>query len=142
MTTSLRRREEAAAEARKCIRDGGGIYFRRFQHRPRVKPGDRVYYVEAGYVRGFCDVLAVELYSHVVSRRTTGRLFECGWYLMMDAATWKWIRPIPMKGFRAYRYAKGRLARHERNRGPGMHVVRIVGGWRDLMPLVKGEKPS
>jgi len=125
----------AAREAQDCIREGGGAYFRRLApphaHKPPVETGDRVFYVEDGYLRGFAvvrDVLCSER-----SCATTGTHWPSGWYVAMDAKTWKWIKPIPMIGFRGYRflhycmYLKQHLSEH----------IYVVGSWLDPRPAVE-----
>jgi len=57
VTTPKSQMENAKKEARECIEAGGGVYFRRLASRPvQLKIGERVFYVEDGYVRGFAIV--------------------------------------------------------------------------------------
>jgi len=131
ITTPKGEMANAAQEAEDCKRDGGGEYFRRFpvDRAPEVLPGDRVYYVEDGFVRGFAVVARIHATASGQCCDTTGRRWPPGFYVFMDATTWKWIRPIPMKGFRGFRYA-GRKWR-------ALCVVE-VGGWLDPKPEVEG----
>jgi len=134
VTTPKREMANAAREAQDCIRDGGGEYFRRFpaDRAPWIVPGERVYYVEDGYVRGFAVVDRVYA-ANGMRCATTDRIWPAGFYVFMDAMTWRWIRPVPMKGFRGFRRG-----------GPGwrtLHVVE-VGGWLDPKPEVEGDGPA
>ena len=127
VTTPKSRMKEAAAEAEACIKAGGGRYFRRFSfdHRPNVEPGDRVFYVEDGFVRGFAVVDAIRKITRMIRCNTTGRVYAAGFYVFMSADSWRWIKPIPMRGFQGYRYKPPRLRHH------------VIGGWRDPKPEVE-----
>ena len=143
VTTPKREMANAAQEAEDCKRDGGGEYFRRFpvERAPEVLPGDRVYYVEDGFVRGFAVVARIHATASGQCCDTTGRRWPPGFYVFMDATTWRWIRPLPMKGFQGFRYAKygcsaggdGNLHVNGRN-----YEVCILGGWLDPRPEVEG----
>lgn len=114
-----------AAESIQCIQEGGEAwYFRNLGlHAPRdLEEGDRCFYVEEGYVRGFATVSAIT-WSPSEICQTTGRHFGQGVYACMDARSWKWIEPIPMRGFQGYRYS--RLAEQE---------IVVVGRWLDPKP--------
>lgn len=140
VTSSKSRMKDAAAEAADCIAAGGGAYFRRFHARPPVEPGDRVYYVEDGYVRGFAVVDRVEHQPEGMRCETTGQFWQYGWYVFMGATTWKWIKPIPMKGFQNFRKADKHMTRREYIDDGHGHpadprgIAEIVGGWLDPKP--------
>ena len=130
VTTPKNQMANAAREAADCIAAGGGEYFRRFpwSYYPRIRPGERVYYVEDGYVRGYAVVSRVLHSPTGQTCDTTGRRWPAGFYVFMDAATWRWIRPIPMHGFQGFRYAAHTLMACEQ--------VVDVGGWLDRRPEV------
>lgn len=130
VTTPKHEMANAAREAADCIRAGGGEYFRRFSARqaPCIRPGEWVWYVEDGYLRGGCQVTRVEVNPTTVCA-TTGRSWPPGLYVFMDASTWVWFLPLPMKGFRGFRYAI------PANLPSGARIVR-AGGWRDPRPAV------
>jgi hypothetical protein len=119
----------AAREARDAIGHGGGEYFRRFpvSQSPDVRRGDRVFYVEDGSIRGFGVVTRVGLHERGETCATTGRRWEAGRYVFIDAKSWQWIRPIPMKGFQGYRYARDL-------------EFEVVGGWLDPKPKVMDDE--
>lgn len=130
VTTPKTQIKAAAAEAADCIADGGGEYFRRFPKswRINIRASDRVYYVEDGYIRGFAIVNRFQFREYPETCQTTGRVWDAGRYIYMDATTWRWIRPIPMRGFQGFRYAPDYL----------WHLgVRVIGGWLDRKPATE-----
>ncbi len=131
VTTPKSRMAEAAQEAEDAKQYGGDtLYFRFFgQHSApkNVKPGDRIYYVEDGFVRGFA---VVESWAWKTGQDcdTTGRRYTTGFYAFMRADSWQWIKPVAMTGFQGWRYAAYHL--HDSR-------VEIVGGWLDQKPEVQ-----
>lgn len=131
VTTPKSQMKAAAQEAADCIAAGGGEYFRRFALRGSpsgIQIGDRIYYVEDGYIRGFADVKNFFYVGDGLQCDTTGRRWPKRFCVFMDAKTWRWIEPIPMRGFQGFRYADNYFCRGD---------VRIVGYWRDPKPEVK-----
>ena len=125
VTTPKNRMAEAAHEAEELKAAGGGYYYREYNLRraPWIEPGQRVYYVEDGMLRGFCVVIAWRL------RRAKRR---CDSVVVVDmyAASWKWIKPIPWKAPRSFQYAPGDLR----------DKIEIVGGWLDPKPKAPLER--
>ncbi|MGD8718385.1 MAG: hypothetical protein PVH29_06130 [Candidatus Zixiibacteriota bacterium] len=118
VTTPKNRMAEAALEAEEIKAVGGGYYYREFKYRvapAAIGEGDRVYYVEDGYIRGFCLVSRVA--KNYMLRFMT---------VFMDPTSWKWIKPLPWKAPRSFQYAPAYL--HDK--------VEIVGGWLDPRPEV------
>jgi len=118
VTTPRARMREAAAEAADAAAadafgDGPGYYARSVPFIPRgCVPGSRIFYVEDFYVRGFG-----------VADRAIGRddpAGAMGPWIRIPCDSWKWIRPIPMKGFRGIRRFDA--------------AVEVVGGWLDPRP--------
>jgi len=124
VTTPKSQIANAAKEAQNCINAGGGYYFRRFDRLPAIKNGGKVWYVEDGYIRGFAVVDHISTSMHHQVCETTGKNWPPGAYIFMKASSWKWVKPIPMKGFQGYRYAT------EFN----IYKPKIVGGWKDPKP--------
>jgi len=124
VTTPKTEIENSAKEADNCKKRNGGFYFRRFplNHSPKIKIKDKVFYCEDGYIRGFCEVSHIEKMKKNTCS-TTSLKYPEGIYLMMDSTTWKWITPIPMKGFQGYRYFKD-------------INFDIIGGWKDNKPII------
>lgn len=122
VTTPKSEMETAKQEAKQVQKEGGGLYFRRFQRLPaQLNVGDKIFYTENGYVRGFATVSHIER-QHGRGCDTTGRTYPEGYYVFMDASTWKWISPIPYKGFQGFRYFN--------------QDFKVIGDWEDKMPSV------
>lgn len=122
VTTPKNKIRVAEEEARQCIEAGGGFYFRTFRSRPkRLAVGSRIFYVEDGFIRGF-GVVSEIVYGTMICD-TTGHDWSEGYHAVMPANSWKWIKPIPMKGFQGWRYFDNPR-------------TRVVGGWRDPKPAV------
>ncbi len=114
--------EKASQEAANCIEDGGGFYFRRFRSQPcQIEPGEKVWYVEDGYIRGYA-VVSETKYLVKMQCDTTGKWWPQGFYVFMDAKSWTWIKPIAQKGFQGYRRADYILN------------YEIVGDWKAPKP--------
>ena len=108
VTTPKSQMANAAQEAADCIENGGGEYFRRFpiNQVPNINIGERVFYVEDGYIRGYARVSRMFNTPRYIQCDTTGRWWPPGFYLVMPADSWRWIQPIPMRGFQGFRYAR------------------------------------
>jgi hypothetical protein len=85
--------------------------------------GSRLYYVEDGFVYGFGEINDY-WYSEGMRDETTGRWFGVGFYIQMFADTWKWIAPIPYKGFQGWRYAPDEWRQLE-----------VIGNWLGPKPM-------
>lgn len=121
VTTPKSRMAEAAREAEEAKAAGGGYYYRDFKTGkvPDVRASDRVYYVEDGYVRGYCLVDRVIISSS--NGKRAARVY-------MDVKTWAWVDPIPMRGFQGFRYAQKAGVRRD--------AIREVGNWRIPRPKI------
>jgi hypothetical protein len=122
VTTPKSEMKNAAKEAQDARLAGpDSCYFRALPTSPRglLAGVSRIFYVEDGYVRGFgvIDTGNNGKYSHC---DTTGR----DWYgkctVVTRASSWKWIKPIPMKGFQGWRYFD--------------QPVEVVGDWLSPRP--------
>lgn len=132
VTTPKSEMENSAKEAEDCIETGFGSYFRYFPQKPKlIKVPFSLFYVEDGYIRGFALVTGFVNKSSIMCY-PTDREWPRGWYALMSADTWKWIKPIPMKGFQGFRYFCQAL--------PDIKKVKIIGGWKDPKPEVKNLK--
>ena len=134
VTTPKGRAKEAAQEAADCIQrhdrgESTGYYFRNFGSRsaPPLNPGDRLYYVLDGWVRGFLVVESVEESDEGV-KDYEGNRHRPGFYAWSKPVSWCWIALIAFGGFQGWRYAS--------RCGLGRESVSIVGDWRDPMPEV------
>jgi hypothetical protein len=148
ITTPRREMANAAAEAADVLAAGAGEYFRHFYlwQNPDIKPGERVFYVEDGYIRGFAVATRTKPESGYVRCVTTGRVWERGFYVFMDATTWTWIRPIPFTGFQGFRYIVALMPKPDKAGQiylPGtewIEPLEIIGGWKDPRPVAPGDK--
>ncbi len=127
VTTPKSEMTNAAMEAASCLKDKGGYYFRRFYRPFPIKPGARVYFVEDGFIRGFGIVYRMHDLMDGKVCSTTGKKHLPGYYIFMRADSWKWIKPIPMKGFQGYRYATKYT----------VPDPKVIGGWKDPKPKIK-----
>ena len=137
VTTPKSQMRSAALEAADVIKAGGGEYFRRLPHMADVTVGDRVFYVEDGFVRGFA-VVKEAFYSSGMGCETTGRQWPEGFYVVMPAASWTWIKPIPYRGFMGFRYAREKggnpnVINHPTEPNRFAWIVE-AGGWLDPKP--------
>lgn len=126
VTTPKSESANSAKEAEQCIKNGGGFYFRTFKKCPKdLDIGSHIFYVEDGYVRGFAIVNEI-IYGNMRCS-TTKRDWGDGYHAVMSADSWKWIEPIPMRGFQGWRYLPDEISGH----------VKIVGNWLDKKPKTK-----
>lgn len=143
VTTPRSQMVAAAREAADCLAAGGGEYFRRFNpyFYPAVFSGERIYYVENGFIRGFCTIVRRQIVNTGRICATTGKAWLPGVYVFMDATTWHWIEPIPHKGFQGYRYVSehplpGVGPELRSMHGQFIGNLKVLGGWRDPRPPV------
>lgn len=120
VTTPKTEMESAAAEAEFIKITGSGYYYRFFKTLPKIKVGDKVFYTENGFITGFATVVDTSNDDNDFECEATQKAFS-GKYVSMDATTWKWVKPIPYKGFQGFRYAKDL-------------DYEVVGDWRDAKP--------
>lgn len=148
VTTPRSQMGNAAKEAEDAKKYGGEtLYFRRFGTWVNLKRGDRIYYVEDGFVRGFAVVERFDYYPEGRECDTTGTWYDPGYYAFMRADSWQWLQPVGMVGFQGFRYAQPegvRLGDFRREhvtppyRTYGQSDIVIIGDW--LAP--KPETPS
>ena len=120
VTTPKTEIANAAKEAKYVKDNGGGYYYRVFNKLPKVEAGDKVFYTENGYITGFAEVLATNKDKGKFNCEVTDKAY-IGDFVVMDASTWKWIKPIPYKGFQGFRYVKNL-------------EYEIIGDWLDPKP--------
>ena len=134
VTTPKTFRDQAAAEAEQMKQQGGGEYFRRLSSKPyKFKVGDKVWYVEDGYIRGYAVSIRIEDRDEPEVCSTTGKIHESGFYIYLDAASWRWIRPVEKKGFQGWSYLDPVAAKLDNYKTENL-VGTEVGYWLDPMP--------
>lgn len=130
VTTPIKSIGDAELEALKCIKEGGGFYFRVLSTIPKnLNNKSRIFYVEDGYIRGFSKIHAIR-YEDKETRpimvcETTDKSYRGAVCLFMDSKDWTWIRPIRKRGFQGWRYFVP------------PDDMEVVGNWLDPKPEVK-----
>jgi hypothetical protein len=125
VTTPKGEIKNAAEEAKRALDGMVSHYFRKLSTYPsKLIVGDKVFYVENGFIRGFAIVEGIAN-SKGEACDTTKKNWSDGVYVWMRCNTWQWIDPIPMKGFQGFKYAYPRFD------------YKIVGDWKDPKPKVK-----
>jgi len=124
VTTPKSEMEISAEEAQECIKKGAGFYFRKFgKNKPKgLEIDSKIYYVEDGYIRGFGVVASVV--QKDLKCESTDRQWGNGWYAIIPACSWNWIKPIEMKGFQGFRYFDD-------------SNVEVVGNWLSPKPNIE-----
>lgn len=124
VTTLKSLSNESASEAAKCIREGGGYYFRALSSKPKdAGVGSKVFFVENGYIRGYAVISAFYDKCERVCEET-GKSWKGKCFVVMPVSSWHWIKPIPHKGFQGFRYFKD------------SNDLQVIGNWTDPMPEV------
>lgn len=136
VTTPKNQMKNAAQEAQDCLDAGGGWYFRRlYSHRsnwvPSLRKGERVWYVEDGYLRGYCKVDHLKMVTKPIQCDTTGIVYQPGFYVIMRADSWKWVHPVPYRGFQGWRYFNPFT-----HLGEPLSGQWEVGDWKSPRPVV------
>lgn len=122
VTTPKSESKNSENEALDCIKNNGGYYFRYFRKLPKnIGIGSKVFYVDDGYIRGFSEIC--EITNGSMLCETTGKLWPDGFYAIMLASSWKWIKPLACKGFQGFRYVD--------------LDYEIVGSWKDKKSEIK-----
>lgn len=79
----------------------GAVQFWSMARRPtKLEVGDRVYFVENGFVRYYHEVIG---FAKDQKCQVTGRVWK-GCSVMLRCPETKLTKPIPMKGFQGFRY--------------------------------------
>jgi hypothetical protein len=126
VTTPKSEIKNAAREAQDALAGKVEYYFRAFSTLPSyLYKNDKVYYVENGFITGFALVDSIE--PNGIGNRclTTGKEWNSH-RVNMRCDSWKWIKPIPMKGFQGFRYIAGQVWSDQ---------IKIVGSWIDPRPV-------
>lgn len=151
VTTPKKQMENAAKEAAAAIAGEVKYYFRVFSCDPiHVGAGDKVFYTENGYIRGYAVVHSkypCNSDGTAVKCDTTNQNWKGSWVIYMRCDSWKWIEPLKMKGFQGHRYihdysvkitneADWSCLKRECFNGSKVKTLKykIVGGWLDPKP--------
>jgi len=127
VTTPKSEIANSAREAEEVIRTHSGIYFRKLPSIPKqIIPGkSRIFYTEENFIRGFCIIHCIANYYDKVYCDVTFRIWPPGHYILMNANTWNWIKPIFYRGFQGFLYYT-----------PPPDMI-IIGNWLSPKPDLK-----
>ena len=89
----------------KAVEVEGGYWFRTFRFKPKVVPGDRIYFVENGLIRGYGVIIDVYQAADSETCDVTGREWGNSGDWVVCYKDWHWLKaPVPFKGFQGIRY--------------------------------------
>lgn len=92
-------------EVKKAATQGKVVCFRVTHLPKKAKRGDRAYMVHDGYIRGYMWIVGLtESPEGAVVNPITGDEWPAGNYIMRFPQWHELKEPIPMKGFRGFRY--------------------------------------
>jgi len=83
----------------------GGYWFRTFKFKPKVEPNDKMYFVEAGLIKGYGIIFEVSQLDESADCDVTGRGCGAAGGYIVKYNNWHWLKsPVPFKGFQGIRY--------------------------------------
>jgi hypothetical protein len=104
VTTPKSEIENSRAEG-EAVECGGGYWFRTFRFRPKVVPGDRIFFVEDGRIKGYGTIFEVSRLSGAAECDFTGRQWGKGGGYIVKYRDWNWLKePVKFSGFQGIRY--------------------------------------
>lgn len=105
VTTPKKEINNAAKEAKEALDGKVTHYFRTFRKFPtKLNKGDKVFYIEDGYIRGYAVVDSIENQSPSDLVCLTTERKWIGNRIHMRCDSWIWIEPIKYKGFQGFKY--------------------------------------
>ena len=88
-----------------ALEEHGGYWFRTFRFRPKVEPGDRLYFTENGLIKGYGIIYQVLRQAEPEKCDITGTLWGNPGDWLVFYNNWHWLKtPISFKGFQGIRY--------------------------------------
>lgn len=96
---------ETSKKEGEMVEQEGGYWFRTFRFKPKIEPGDKIFFVENGLIKGYGIIFEITQSEQgeqcEVTERTWGN--EGDW--VVKYKDWHWLEnPVPMKGFQGIRY--------------------------------------
>ena len=86
------------------VGEEGGFWFRTFRFKPKVEIGEKIFFVEAGLIKGYGIVFEVSS-TEGEECEVTGRTWKGNWVVKYN--NWHWLKsPVPFKGFQGIRYVE------------------------------------
>ncbi len=87
------------------VEQEGGYWFRTFRFKPKVEEGDKIFFVEAGLIKGYGIIFEVSQSEEGEECEVTGRTWGNSGDWIVKYNNWHWLKaPIPFKGFQGIRY--------------------------------------
>lgn len=125
VTTPKKESANAVLEAADALAGKVHYYFREFAKKPKdLNLGDKIFYVDKDLITGYAIAERISVDPVTVWCETSNRAYS-KYQVYMRCDSWHWITPIPMKGFRSFRYIKNI---NEMN-------IKVVGTWKDPKPV-------
>lgn len=135
VTTPKTEIASAAKEAADAIAGKVEYYFRRLSKLPsNLKVGDKVWYIEDGYIRGYAIVSAISN-EQGQQCNTTNKNYASGVYVWMRCDSWTWIKPIKFKGLQGYCYAVSKNSQLS-IKGVDNYKYDVIGDWKSPKPAL------
>ena len=106
VTTPKSEIENARKEAefiKKYKEDKGAFRFRTFRFKPKVEVGDKIFFVNDGFIKGYLTIFDIDVGSEYCE--VTDREWGDENSIVLKFKRWTPLKnPIPMKGFQGIRY--------------------------------------
>lgn len=84
------------------VEQEGGYWFRTFRFKPKVEIGEKIFFVEAGLIKGYGVVFEISS-TEGEECEVTDRIWKGDWVVKYN--NWHWLKvPVPFKGFQGIRY--------------------------------------
>ena len=120
LVTTPKSEIDTSREEGEAVEEHGGYWFRTFRFRPKVVPGDRIFFVEDGLIRGYGIIFDVSRLSEAAECDFTGRQWGTQGGYIVKYRDWDWLKtPVPHKGFQGIRYVE---------RLPGLKEKLVIPG--------------
>lgn len=110
VVTTPKSEVETSKQEAKDIKKTDGYWFRVFKFKLKVDPGDRIYFVENGLIRGYGVIFDIQQLFEPAKCDTTGRCWgkQGDWIIKYNRWTWL-TTPLRCKGFQGIRYIKNKI---------------------------------
>jgi len=91
----------------KVIEKDGGYWFRVLTYKPKVKIGNKIYFVEDGFIKGYGIVFEITQLDSSFKCDITDQFWGKYGSWIIKYNNWIWLKnPIKMKGFQGFRYVE------------------------------------
>ncbi len=105
LVTTPKSEIDTSREEGEAVEKDGGFWFRTFRFRPKVEPGDKIFFVEDGLIKGYGVIFEVSGLSQAAECDFTGRQWGNRGGYIVKYRDWNWLKTtVPWKGFQGIRY--------------------------------------